>query len=456
MASALKAAVGKTAEKVSGTDSDDSEDIKAAMGKYLLKITAGPSYDLSTHSPVFVNTDTPTLIESDLITAKIKVRIRGYEGLPRGSKNHSPYFEDPAHTSDQWSIGFSFIPKHDIVASDTRYGADFDHPVRDRLPPKTLIDLGTKIFKTWIDPGADMDPYGDEPYLLGPTLSTWYILRIGEKIPADQHRDHDHPHESSPVTEGADGDSATKIREEYKMPSAPLKRRKHFLSAKNSEGFVYEKDRLYTGDFHNPYIDFQQFKVKLPGLSIGVARYINDKTHVLRWVFKNIKTKELYFVVCFTLLHGDDVDIGLREDRQRRDGERQGSVAASTNGSAEVENRSHPGSTGKKPELENEEAQRSPPVSGEQAERPTEAATDKRQLSKRSDDERSKPDAAPTTYLPVRTKPQEPSQEPPQTVQEKAEPVEMKQDDLIQHATGTYKPGSAIADTNVGKEMLER
>ena len=41
--------------------------------------------------------------------------------------------------------------------------------------------------------------------------------------------------------------------------------------------------------------------LKLPGFSIKVARFINDKTHKLRYVFKNKKTDDVYFVVVFNL-----------------------------------------------------------------------------------------------------------------------------------------------------------
>jgi hypothetical protein len=59
------------------------------------------------------------------------------------------------------------------------------------------------------------------------------------------------------------------------------------------------------------------FSLKLPGFSIKVIKYINDKTHNLRYVFKNTATKEVYFVVVITLLFGEDLDQALREEDER-------------------------------------------------------------------------------------------------------------------------------------------
>lgn len=48
--------------------------------KYLLRVTAGPSYDTSTHALVSVNTPHPTKISSTLGSASISVRIQNYRG----------------------------------------------------------------------------------------------------------------------------------------------------------------------------------------------------------------------------------------------------------------------------------------------------------------------------------------------------------------------------------------
>lgn len=53
--------------------------------------------------------------------------------------------------------------------------------------------------------------------------------------------------------------------------------------------------------------------LKLPGFNLQVAKYIGEKTHSLRYVFKNKKTNEVYFVVLFTLLHGQELQDATAE-----------------------------------------------------------------------------------------------------------------------------------------------
>lgn len=120
------------------------------------------------------------------------------------------------------------------------------------------------------------------------------------------------------VSEGGDGSGAA-LRSQLGMPDTADKRRKYFLDQQHREKFTFEKGRLYQGDFHNPYLDFSNYGLKLPGFSIGVVRYLNDKTHGLRYVFKDRKTSEVFFVVVFTLLFGDDLQHALYDDRNTRE-----------------------------------------------------------------------------------------------------------------------------------------
>lgn len=148
----LSKGVNKAVEKSTGTpnvsasEDESDENISAQMAvKYMLKVLAGPSYDPKTHKPVYVNTETPTIIENEWVHAKIKVRIRGYEGLPRGSRSWSNYFESEKHSKDQYSIGFSFVPKKDFTALDTVWGNDFDHPVSTHLGQNVQYKLKAKL-----------------------------------------------------------------------------------------------------------------------------------------------------------------------------------------------------------------------------------------------------------------------------------------------------------------------
>lgn len=60
--------------------------------------------------------------------------------------------------------------------------------------------------------------------------------------------------------------------------------------------------RVYAADFHNPYIDFDACQLRLPGFSLNALRFVGDKTHTLRYVFKDQSTGELFFCVTLSLL----------------------------------------------------------------------------------------------------------------------------------------------------------
>ncbi|KAF2839936.1 DUF1769-domain-containing protein [Patellaria atrata CBS 101060] len=273
--------------------------------KYLLQVTAGPSYNTSTHSIIPVNGPTAHRIENEFMTVWLRVRIRDYNGLPKESPLNDEYFSHPLHQRDRYSIGFSFVPKESIPGQDLIMGFDFDRPIRDRLPPG--FKKAMKIVTTIIDPGIYSDPYSDKPYLYAPALSTFFTFRLGALISeVDAERqlsDLAARDKAGVIEEGADG-SGQKSRDEAAIPEEAEKRRKYFLKRKNLEQNVFEADRLYQGDFFNPYLDFANFGLKLPGFSISITKYIDDKTHTLRFVFKNRATGDVYFVCVFTLLFG--------------------------------------------------------------------------------------------------------------------------------------------------------
>ncbi|OCL13138.1 DUF1769-domain-containing protein [Glonium stellatum] len=313
MASTTKVVLGKSASRNSSPSSAIVD--PKQTDKYLLQVTAGPSYDPSTHKVVNVNSDEAIFVENDLMACWIKVRIRDYHGLPKSSPSTSEYFSHPTHQSDRYSIDYSFVPKKPIPGQDVVMGFDFDRPIRDRLPPgfKTAM----KIVTTILDPGIYSDPYSDKPYLYGPALSSFFAFRIGEHVtetPAEQQfaialkKDR-----AGVIVEGADG-SGEKIREKHSLPIRPEKRRKNFLKKDKIESFEFEEGRLYQADFFNPYLDFANFALRIPGFSISIAKYIDDKTHTLRYVLKNRNTGEVCFLVVFTLLFGEHLEAALKDE----------------------------------------------------------------------------------------------------------------------------------------------
>lgn len=295
------------------TSSDDTSKDQEP-DKYRLLVTAGPAYDTAQHVTVPVNGTESVTISNDFITAKVKVRVRGYRGLPSGSPKTNVYFEDPVHNKDQYSLAFSFVPKQDIPSLDTVWGNDFDHPVRDRLPPG--FNTAFRIVKEFIDPGLSCDAYADEPWLYGPSLSCWFAFRIGDKIKDGE--DFPAPDDQDVMRDGADG-SGQKIRAELGLPENNEKRRKFFLDAENRKKLVFEKGRVYQADFYNPYLDFGNLALKLPGFSIKVFKYIDAKSHCLRYVFKNRETGDMYLNVNFNLLWGDKLKETIAKEGQPDD-----------------------------------------------------------------------------------------------------------------------------------------
>lgn len=115
--------------------------------------------------------------------------------------------------------------------------------------------------------------------------------------------------------EGADG-SGAQVRQKHGLPDNNEKRRKYFLSASNRESFTFEKGRLYQADFYNPYLDFGNFALKLPGFSLKVIKYVDQKSHCLRYVFKNRKTGDVYLNVNMHLLWGEKLQKALQQERE--------------------------------------------------------------------------------------------------------------------------------------------
>ena len=283
--------------------------------RYRLRVTAGPSYDTKTHQTIKVNTPDTYTIENDHIVLTLQVRIRNYTGLPSDSPETSDYFQHPEHKSDQYSINFTFIPKKDIPGPDLVFGNDFDRPIRDRLPPGFSAAL--RVVKWWIDPGLDGDPYADKPYLYGPALSSWNVLHIGDRIEGKGRSGEEKIHEKV-VTEGGT-ESGQEVRRGKGIPGEAAARKKFFLTAANLADFTFEAARLYQSDFGNPYLDFNDFSLQLPGWgNLNVIKYVDSKTHELRYTLKNKSTDEVYCVVLFTLLFGDELKEAEEQERQEK------------------------------------------------------------------------------------------------------------------------------------------
>ncbi|KAF2110488.1 hypothetical protein BDV96DRAFT_624100 [Lophiotrema nucula] len=275
--------------------------------QYILRVTAGSTYDTSRHEDVHVNSEKHVSISSAHIDARVTVRVKDFRGLPKGSPSTSPYFSTSQHPYDRYSISFSFTPKKHFAGDKLVFGNDFEHPIRDRLPP--LFDKAFGIVKWWIDPGLDGDVYGDEPYLYGALLSSINVLRIGGKDEKGDDEDSAQEVNGNNIIvyeEGAEGDGE-EVRDEHSIPAGSSQRQKHFLAEQHRKNFKFEAGREYKCDFFNPYLDFNEFALKigygLPAISI-LGHWDGQplRTHSLRYVLKDRETNTELFVIIFQLI----------------------------------------------------------------------------------------------------------------------------------------------------------
>ncbi|KAK4225420.1 hypothetical protein QBC38DRAFT_264290 [Podospora fimiseda] len=309
--------------------------------KYIIRVTAGPDYDMSCQTEVAVNSPNPLKISSDLIDVELNVKVKNYRGLPRGSPSTSPYFEVEPHkyNNDQYSIGFKFSlkePEKDmselteggervddegeeiehteedviggILGRDLQFGNDFDHPIRDRLPPG--FGTAMNIVKWWIDPGLEGDAYADRPYLYGCGLSSFNAVWVGGEKEEGLKVEEDKG--GIWIEEGGDEEWRGTIG----VPEDGKKRMKWALNEENRGKWVWEYGRTYGVDFYNPYIDFSEYALRLPGFSVPIMKYWDGqglrthpkRLHQLRYVLRNRKTGQVYLVVLFTLHRAEDIN----------------------------------------------------------------------------------------------------------------------------------------------------
>ncbi|KAH7120023.1 hypothetical protein B0J11DRAFT_73692 [Dendryphion nanum] len=274
--------------------------------QYILHVTAGPIYDRASHTPVPINSEKPLPISTSHLDAEITMRIKDFRGLPTGSPSTSPYFSTPQHPYDRYSISFSFTPKRDIAGHHLVFGNDFEHPIRDRLPP--LFDKAFGIVKWWIDPGLDGDVYGDEPYLYGALLSSINVLRIGakekEEGTGEMEEEEGKDKDVLVYEEGAEGDGEA-VRTDKNIPASSAQRQKFFLAESNRENFTFEAGREYKCDFFNPYLDFNEFALKL-GYGLPAISIIGSwDGQPLRYTLKDKSTNTELFVINIQLVPTD-------------------------------------------------------------------------------------------------------------------------------------------------------
>src|SRR4051812_41429954 len=121
------------------------------------------------------------------------------------------------------------------------------------------------IVKWWIAPGLEGDAYADTPHLYGPALSSFNAVHVGggEKS---------HEKGGIWVEEGGD-EEGVKRRGEWGVPGDGKARMKWALKEENKRVWVWEFGRTYGVDFFNPYVDFGEFALRLPGFHLPIIKY---------------------------------------------------------------------------------------------------------------------------------------------------------------------------------------
>lgn len=166
------------------------------------------------------------------------------------------------------------------------FGNDFDHPIRDRLPPG--FNTAFKIVKWAVDPGLEGDVYAEKPYLYGGVGGSVNTLYVKE---GEGELDKEEGSEDAGLLfkEGGDEDGL-ETRQDSGIPETEAGRKKWFLNQTNRESWEWEEGVTYGCDFFNPYLDFNgtfrafkscnygdltwtEFALKLPGFTMPIMKY---------------------------------------------------------------------------------------------------------------------------------------------------------------------------------------
>lgn len=190
-----------------------------------------------------------------------------------------------------------------------------------RLPPFSSIALK---FIQFIDPGLKADIYCDRPWAFSPLIATmntvnvsgWHLDKATQKkveehgqeedkerlenelppwpSPQGEHivedttlifqPDHHNKEEHEGPTSTLEGETAHAHEHENKkeeLTMAPTQptvlntsaRRSHFAKEANLVKHRYRTDQVYGFDFFNPYLDFANFTLKVPGFSVDITKY---------------------------------------------------------------------------------------------------------------------------------------------------------------------------------------
>ncbi|KAG0198692.1 hypothetical protein BGX28_007883 [Mortierella sp. GBA30] len=320
--------------------------------RYRLRVSVGPSADPNMLKPIAANDDAnPAVIESDEFVAQIVVRIRGLNqtfGYEEAQKEdglkplpESPWFTKPGGDKNLSSVQILCRFKREWPGDQIVFGNQFEKPLR--LPPFSSIALR---FIQYIDPGLRADIYSAQPWAFSPLIATmnavnvqgWHLDtatqhrpkelgqdeekkgRFENKLPSWPSPEGEHVVEDTSLLFKEDTDDIYEENEEQASEAGKEKlveakapaldtgaRRYYFADQDNLSKHRYRPDQVYGFDFFNPYLDFANFTLKVPGFSVDITKYWDGQP--LTYIIKTKDSSVVFMAFQFELVPVKDVII---------------------------------------------------------------------------------------------------------------------------------------------------
>ncbi|KAG0267666.1 hypothetical protein DFQ27_008446 [Actinomortierella ambigua] len=312
--------------------------------QYRLRVSAGSS--LQDLRVLNINDDAhPLFINTPDFVGQLCVRVRGlsksmwYEQAQVDDNltplPESPWFEGNDNLS---CIQVSGRFKKEHRGDDIVWGNEFERPLK--LPPFSSVAVK---FGQYIDPGLQVDLYSDKPWAFSPLLTTmntinvtgWHMDEHSQERAKEKGKEdaveRALPPWPSPtgihivedtsllffklqkddsrgsLTLKDDNQSTTAAMSAQTLSLSSEERKAYFTSQANLEKHTFMPDQIYAFDFFNPYIDFVNFTLKLPGFSLDAVKYWDGQP--LRYIAKTKDSSTVFFVVVFELVPVNDISI---------------------------------------------------------------------------------------------------------------------------------------------------
>ncbi|KAF9124381.1 hypothetical protein BGW39_008242 [Mortierella sp. 14UC] len=326
-----------------------------APTRYRLRVSAGPSADPKDLKVLPVNDDaSPTLIESDEFIGQIVVRIKGLDksfGYKEGQEQdslplipESSWFSLPGGDNNLSSVQISGRFKREWPGEQVVFGNQFEKPLR--LPPFSSIALK---FIQFIDPGLKADIYCDRPWAFSPLIATmntvnvsgWHLDKATQRKVEEHGQEQDKerlenelPPWPSPQGEHIVEDTTLLFQSDNKqhegqgettaahdehgkeeltmaLPQPTVlnasARRSYFAKEANLVKHRYRSDQVYGFDFFNPYVNFANFTLKIPGFSVDITKYWDGQP--LTYIIKSQDSSVTFMAFQFELIPVNDIVI---------------------------------------------------------------------------------------------------------------------------------------------------